>query len=235
MLQVSDLSVSYGAMPALRQVSIHLEAGELISIIGSNGAGKTTLLKTISGLLEPISGSIRFEGERINGRPTYEICKKGIIQVPEGRKIFPRMKVIDNLQMGAYLPRAKELFRQTLQEVFALFPLLEQRKKQMAATLSGGEQQMLAISRALMARPKLIMFDEPSLGLSPKASQGIFQTIGKLNQEGLTVLLISQDVLQSLSLALRAYVLENSRIVMEGKGSDLLQNPKVKEAYLGFL
>ena len=234
MLEVSDLSVSYGAIPALREVSIHLEAGELISIIGSNGAGKTTLLKTISGLLEPISGSIRFEGERINGRPTYEICKKGIIQVPEGRKIFPRMKVIDNLQMGAYLPRAKELFRQSLQEVFALFPLLEQRKKQMAATLSGGEQQMLAISRALMARPKLIMFDEPSLGLSPKASQGIFQTIGKLNQEGLTVLLISQDVLQSLSLALRAYVLENSRIVMEGKGSDLLQNPKVKEAYLGF-
>ena len=234
MLQVSDLSVSYGAMPALRAVSIHLEAGELISIIGSNGAGKTTLLKTISGLLDPVSGSIWFEGERINGRPTYEICKKGIIQVPEGRKIFPRMKVIDNLQMGAYLPRAKELFRQSLQEVFALFPLLEQRKKQMAATLSGGEQQMLAISRALMARPKLIMFDEPSLGLSPKATQEIFQTIGKLNQEGLTVLLISQDVLQSLSLAQRAYVLENSRIVMEGKGSDLLQDPKVKEAYLGF-
>ena len=234
MLQVSDLSVSYGTMPALRRVSIHLEGGELISIIGSNGAGKTTLLKTISGLLDPVSGSIWFEGERINGRPTYEICKKGIIQVPEGRKIFPRMKVIDNLQMGAYLPRAKELFRQSLQEVFALFPLLEQRKKQMAATLSGGEQQMLAISRALMARPKLIMFDEPSLGLSPKATQEIFQTIGKLNQEGLTVLLISQDVLQSLSLAQRAYVLENSRIVMEGKGSDLLQDPKVKEAYLGF-
>jgi len=234
MLRVSDLSVSYGGMPALRQVSFHLEAGELISIIGSNGAGKTTLLKAISGLLEPISGSIWFEGERINGQPTYEICKKGIIQVPEGRKIFPRMKVIDNLQMGAYLPRAKELFRQSLQEVFALFPLLEQRKKQMAATLSGGEQQMLAISRALMARPKLIMFDEPSLGLSPKASQGIFRTIEKLNQEGLTALLISQDVLQTLSLAQRAYVLENSRIVMEGKGSDLLQNPKVKEAYLGF-
>jgi len=143
------------------------------------------------------------------------------------------MKVVGNLEMGAYLPEAKENFRKTLEEVFALFPLLEQRKKQMAVTLSGGEQQMLAIGRALMSRPKLIMFDEPSLGLSPKASQGIFQVIGKLNREGLTVLLISQDVLQSLRLAQRAYVLENSRIVMEGKGSDLLQNPKVKQAYLG--
>jgi branched-chain amino acid transport system ATP-binding protein len=233
MLRVSDLSVSYGAMPALRQVSIHLDAGEWVGIIGSNGAGKTTLLKTISGLLAPVSGSIELEGERIDGRPTDEICKKGIIQVPEGRKIFPRMKVIDNLQMGAYLPAAKEIFRKTLEEVFALFPLLGERKKQMAATLSGGEQQMLAIGRALMSRPRLIMFDEPSLGLSPKASQGIFQTIGKLNRQGLTVLLISQDVLQSLGLAGRAYVLENSRIVMEGKGSDLLQDPKVKETYLG--
>jgi branched-chain amino acid transport system ATP-binding protein len=234
MLQVSDLSVSYGTMPALRQVAIRLDAGQLVGIIGSNGAGKTTLLKTISGLLSPVSGSIEFEGERIDGRPTYAICEKGIIQVPEGRKIFPRMKVIDNLQMGAYLPAAKRNFRKTLEEVFALFPLLEQRRKQMAATLSGGEQQMLAIGRALMSRPRLIMFDEPSLGLSPKASQGIFQIIGKLNRQGLTVLLISQDVLQSLGLAQRAYVLENSRIVMEGKGSDLLQDPKVKEAYLGF-
>jgi branched-chain amino acid transport system ATP-binding protein len=233
MLRVSDLSVSYGAMPALRQVSIHLAPKELVGIIGSNGAGKTTLLKTISGLLAPVSGSIAFGGERIDGRPTYEICARGIIQVPEGRKIFPRMKVIDNLQMGAYLPQAKERFRKSLEEVFGLFPLLAERKKQMAATLSGGEQQMLAIGRALMARPKLIMFDEPSLGLSPKASQGIFQTIGTLNQQGLTVLLISQDVLQSLGLTQRAYVLENSRIVMEGKGADLLLDPRVKEAYLG--
>jgi branched-chain amino acid transport system ATP-binding protein len=233
MLRVSDLSVSYSGAPALREVSIHLDAKELISIIGSNGAGKTTFLKTISGLLTPISGSIWFEEERIDGQPTYEICKKGIIQVPEGRKIFPRMKVIDNLQMGAYLPQAKEHFRKNLEEVFALFPLLAQRKKQMAATLSGGEQQMLAIGRALMALPKLVMFDEPSLGLSPKASQGIFQTIGMLNQQGMTILLISQDVLQALKLAQRAYVLENSRIAMEGKGADLLQDPKVKEAYLG--
>ena len=233
MLRVSDLSVSYGAMPALRQVSIHLAPKEWVGIIGSNGAGKTTLLKTISGLLVPVSGSIAFGGERIDGRPTYEICARGIIQVPEGRKIFPLMKVIDNLQMGAYLPQAKERFRKSLEEVFGLFPLLAERKRQMAATLSGGEQQMLVIGRALMARPKLIMFDEPSLGLSPKASQGIFQIIGKLNRQGLTVLLISQDVLQSLGLAQRAYVLENSRIVMEGKGADLLLDPRIKKAYLG--
>jgi branched-chain amino acid transport system ATP-binding protein len=221
-------------MPALREVSIHLEAKEMVSIIGSNGAGKTTLLKTLSGLLTPLSGSIQFQGERIEGLPAYEICAKGVIQVPEGRKIFPRMKVIDNLQMGAYLPRAKERFHDTLREVFSLFPFLAQRKKQMAATLSGGEQQMLAVGRALMARPQLLMLDEPSLGLSPKASQEIFRTIGTLNQQGLTVLLISQDVRQSLGLAQRAYVLENSRIVMEGKGADLLRDPKVKEAYLGF-
>ena len=233
MLQGSDLSVFYGHLPALRDVSFAVEKGEFVSIIGSNGAGKTTLLKTISGLMKPTSGTVHFEGNRIDGLPTHEICSRGIIQVPEGRKIFPRMKVVGNLEMGAYLPEAKKNFRKTLEEVFALFPLLEQRKKQLAATLSGGEQQMLAIGRALMSRPKLIMFDEPSLGLSPKASQGIFQVIGKLNREGLTILLISQDVLQSLRLAQRAYVLENSRIVMEGKGSDLLQNPKVKQAYLG--
>jgi len=233
MLRVSELNVSYGAMPALRQVSVHLDAGELVSIIGSNGAGKTTLLKAISGLLQPAAGSIHFQGEKIDGLPTYEICKRGIVQVPEGRKIFPRMKVIDNLQMGAYLPQAKGHFRESLQQAFALFPLLAERKKQMAATLSGGEQQMLAIARALMARPRLLMLDEPSLGLSPKASQGIFQAIGALNQEGLALLLISQDVLQILRLARRAYVLENSRIAMEGKGPDLLQDPRVKEAYLG--
>jgi branched-chain amino acid transport system ATP-binding protein len=233
MLQVSDLSVFYGHLPALREVSFVVEKGELVSIIGSNGAGKTTLLKTISGLMKAASGTVRFEGDRIDGLPTYEICSRGIIQVPEGRKIFPRMKVIDNLEMGAYLPEAKRRFHESREQVYALFPLLASRKKQLAATLSGGEQQMLALGRALMSRPKLIMFDEPSLGLSPKASQEIFQIIGKLNQEGLTVLLISQDVLQSLGLAQRAYVLENSRIVMEGKAAELLQDPRVKEAYLG--
>jgi branched-chain amino acid transport system ATP-binding protein len=233
MLLVSDLSVFYGHLPALREVSFVVERGELVSIIGSNGAGKTTLLKTISGLMKAVSGTVRFEGDRIDGLPTYEICSRGIIQVPEGRKVFPRMKVIDNLEMGAYLPEAKKRFHETRERVYALFPLLASRRKQLAATLSGGEQQMLALGRALMSRPKLIMFDEPSLGLSPKASQEIFQTIGRLNQEGLTVLLISQDVLQSLGLAQRAYVLENSRIVMEGKAADLLQDPTVKEAYLG--
>jgi len=233
MLRVSDLSVFYGHLPALRGVSFAVGKGEFVSIIGSNGAGKTTLLKTLSGLMKPTSGMVHFEGNRIDGLPTYEICSRGIIQVPEGRKIFPRMKVIDNLEMGAYLPEAKKRFHETREQVYALFPLLASRRKQLAATLSGGEQQMLALGRALMSRPKLIMFDEPSLGLSPKASQGIFQTLGKLNQDGLTTLLISQDVLQSLGLAQRAYVLENSRIVMEGKAADLLQDPKVKKAYLG--
>ncbi len=234
MLQVSELTVFYGALPALRGVSFRIEKGEFVSIIGSNGAGTTTLLKTISGLLRPASGTVQFEGNRIEGLPTYEICRRGIIQVPEGRKIFPRMKVIDNLEMGAYLPEAKKHFRENLEQVFSLFPLLDSRKKQLAATLSGGEQQMLALGRALMAGPRTLMLDEPSLGLSPKASQAIFQTVEKLNQEkGLTILMISQDVLQSLRLARRAYVLENSRMVMEGKGSDLLKDPKVKESYLG--
>jgi branched-chain amino acid transport system ATP-binding protein len=234
MLQVSDLSVFYGHLPALRGVSFAVEKEEFVSIIGSNGAGKTTLLKTISGLMKPTSGTVHFEGKRIDGLPTYEICGLGIIQVPEGRKIFPRMKVIDNLEMGAYLPEAKSRFRETLEQVYALFPLLASRKKQMAATLSGGEQQMLALGRALMSRPRLLMLDEPSLGLSPKASQGIFETIGKLNKDqGLTILLVSQDVLQSLRLAHRAFVLENTRMVMEGKGSDLLNDPKVKQSYLG--
>ena len=234
MLQVSDLSVFYGHLPALRGVSFTVAKGEFVSIIGSNGAGKTTLLKTISGLMKPTSGTVQFEGKRLDGLPTYEICRRGIIQVPEGRKIFPRMKVIDNLEMGAYLPEAKSRFHETCEQVYALFPLLASRKKQLAATLSGGEQQMLALGRALMSRPRVLMLDEPSLGLAPKASQGIFQTIEKLNQEqGLTILLVSQDVLQSLRLSHRAYVLENTRVVMEGKGTDLLNDPKVKQSYLG--
>jgi len=234
MLQVSDLSVFYGHLPALRGVSFTVAKGELVSIIGSNGAGKTTLLKTISGLMKPTSGTVQFEGKRLDGLPTYEICRRGIIQVPEGRKIFPRMKVIDNLEMGAYLPEAKSRFHETCEQVYALFPLLASRRKQLAATLSGGEQQMLALGRALMSRPRVLMLDEPSLGLAPKASQGIFQTIEKLNQEqGLTILLVSQDVLQSLRLSHRAYVLENTRVVMEGKGTDLLNDPKVKQSYLG--
>jgi branched-chain amino acid transport system ATP-binding protein len=234
MLQVFDLSVFYGHLPALRGVSFTVAKGEFVCIIGSNGAGKTTLLKTISGLMKPTSGTVQFEGKRLDGLPTYEICRRGIIQVPEGRKIFPRMKVIDNLEMGAYLPEAKSRFHETCEQVYALFPLLASRRKQLAATLSGGEQQMLALGRALMSRPRVLMLDEPSLGLAPKASQGIFQTIEKLNKEqGLTILLVSQDVLQSLHLSHRAYVLENTRVVMEGKGTDLLNDPKVKQSYLG--
>ncbi len=234
MLQATDLTVFYGRLPALRRVSFRVEKGELVSIIGSNGAGKTTLLKTISGLMQPASGMVQFEGERIDGLPTHEICRRGIIQVPEGRKIFPRMKVAENLEMGAYLPEAKSRFRETSEEVYALFPLLASRRGQLAATLSGGEQQMLALGRALMSHPRVLMLDEPSLGLSPKVSQSIFETVAGLNRErGLMILLVSQDVLQSLRLAHRAYVLENTRMVMEGKGADLARDPKVKEAYLG--
>ncbi len=233
MLRISDLHVSYSGMPALRAVSLQVGYRDFVSVIGSNGAGKTTLLKAISGLLPLDSGSIYFEEERIDGLPTYEICRRGVVQVPEGRKIFPRMRVIDNLEMGAYLPEAKANFKKSVDEIFALFPFLQERRKQTAGTLSGGEQQMLAIARALMSLPKLLLLDEPSLGLSPKAGQGIFQTIGALGRKGLAILLISQDVLQSLKLAHRAYVLENSRVVMEGSASDLLQDPRVKGAYLG--
>jgi len=233
MLQVSDLCVFYDNLPALRDVSLEVRKGELVSLIGSNGAGKTTLLKAISGLLRPASGSVQFEGERIDGCPTYGICARGIILVPEGRKLFPRMKVADNLEMGAYLPQPRKKSKETSEQVFSLFPILKERRRQLSGTLSGGEQQMLALGRALMSCPKLLMLDEPSLGLSPKVSQEIFKTLETLNKNSLTILLISQDVLQSLTLGQRAYVMENGQIVMEGLGQQLLQDRRVKEAYLG--
>lgn len=233
MLKVSDLQVFYDGLQALREVHIHVTDAECVTVIGSNGAGKTTLLRCISGLVRPRSGSIRLSGEQIQGLPTHEICRRGIIQVPEGRKLFPKLNVLDNLEMGAYLPVAKAHFDESLKRVFALFPVLSERCRQLAGTLSGGEQQMLALGRALMAKPKLLMLDEPSLGLAPKIARGIFGTIRRLNHQGMTILLVSQDVIQGLRIAQRGYVLENGRVVLEGRAEALLDDPDIKKAYLG--
>jgi len=233
MLKVSDLDVFYDGLQALRNIHVEVEEEECVAIIGSNGAGKTTLLRCISGLIRPRSGSIMFFGEPIHFRKTHEICERGILQVPEGRKLFPRLRVIDNLEMGAYLPDARSHFESSLKWVFELFPVLSERRRQLAGTLSGGEQQMLALARTLMARPRLMMLDEPSLGLAPKVAVEIFKTIENLNHQGMTILLVSQEVIQALRLSNRAYVLENGTIVIKGHGSDLLGHPEIKKAYLG--
>jgi branched-chain amino acid transport system ATP-binding protein len=232
MLHTEELNVFYDEIQALIAVSVRVGEGDLLAVIGSNGAGKTTLLRTISGLNRPRSGTIVFEGKRIEEAATDQICRRGVIHVPEGRKLFPQMTVIENLEMGAYLSTTREM-QAPLQEVLGMFPILKTRERQLAGTLSGGEQQMLAVGRALMARPRLLMLDEPSLGLAPKAAAEIYAVLEQLNSKGLTILLVSQDVLQALRIARRAYVIENGRIVMEGAGKDLLGNPKVKEAYLG--
>jgi branched-chain amino acid transport system ATP-binding protein len=233
MLRTESLNVFYDELQALVEVSIEAFAGDLLVIVGSNGAGKTTLLRTISGLLRPRGGKIFFQGEAIEGEPTDRICMRGIVHVPEGRRLFPRMTVRENLEMGAYLQEAKVKAPRTLLEVLQLFPVLGERRRQLAGTLSGGEQQMLAMGRALMAKPRLLMLDEPTLGLSPKFASEIYIILKQLHKDGICLLLVSQDVLQALRIATRAYVIENGRIAMEGKGQALLENPKVKEAYLG--
>ncbi|PKN62116.1 MAG: ABC transporter ATP-binding protein [Deltaproteobacteria bacterium HGW-Deltaproteobacteria-15] len=233
MLRTENLNVFYDELQALIEVSVHVREGDLLVIIGSNGSGKTTLLRTISGLNRPRGGRIFFQGEPIEEEATDRICGRGINHVPEGRKLFPQMTVYENLEMGAYLASERGMPADHLEEVFRTFPVLRRRTKQLAGTLSGGEQQMLAVGRALMAKPRLLMLDEPTLGLAPKAAYEIYSVLVRLNRDGLTILLVSQDVLQALKIANRAYVLENGRISMEGSGSDLLGNPKVKEAYLG--
>jgi branched-chain amino acid transport system ATP-binding protein len=233
MLRTEALNVFYDELQALIDVSVHVYDWEILAVIGSNGAGKTTLLKTISGLIRPRGGRILWQEKPLEQEPTDRICQRGIVQVPEGRRLFPQMTVFENLEMGAYLPEAHEKARDTIQHVYQLFPVLKQRSRQLAGTLSGGEQQMLAIARALMARPKLLMLDEPSLGLSPKAASEIYAVLQHLQLEGMTILLVSQDVLQALKIADRAYAMENGRIVLEGSGIDLLRDPAVKEAYLG--
>jgi branched-chain amino acid transport system ATP-binding protein len=232
-LKVENISVEYAGVSALRNAFLTVNEGEIVTVIGANGSGKTTLLRTISGLLNPSLGRIEFIGERIDGLPPYEICKRGLVQIPEGRQLFPKMKVVHNLEMGAYLPEARRNVAQSLERVYELFPLLRERGGQRAGLLSGGEQQMLAIARALMSRPRLLMLDEPSEGLSPLLTANIFDTLKTLKDQGINILLISQEVEQALELSHRGYVLENGKVTLEGRSEELLNNDKVRESYLG--
>ena len=233
MLTVEQVSVNYGAFSALQDVSLTIPAGKVVSIVGVNGAGKTTLINTISGLIKPVSGTIRFEGNDITPRPGHQIADLGIVQVPEGRKLFPDMTVYENLLLGGFLPRVRAHRQQTIETIFTMFPVLQQRQPQLAKTLSGGEQQMLAIGRALMSKPKVIMFDEPSLGLAPLVVKAIFSAITQLKAAGLTILLVEQNVHQSLHIADYAYVLETGQVVLEGPGHEVAENEHTKRAYLG--
>jgi branched-chain amino acid transport system ATP-binding protein len=233
MLEIKGLNVSYEKVQVLWDLSFNIEAGEVVTLLGSNGAGKSTTVKTIQGLLKPGSGSIRLMNTSIDGLPAYKIVEEGIALVPEGREIFPKMSVLENLILGAYVSRAKEMKEGSLEWVFNLFPKLEERKGQLAGTMSGGEQQMLAIARALMSKPKLLMLDEPSLGLAPVIVLQVFDIIKKLKEEGVTVLLVEQNVHHALEISDRAYIMEKGRIILEGAGSDLLNNHYVREAYLG--
>jgi branched-chain amino acid transport system ATP-binding protein len=233
LLELRGVEVAYGDLPALRGVSVSVEPGETLSVVGANGAGKTTMLRAISGLLRLRAGQILLDGVRLDTLPSHAIVEHGVVQVPEGRKIFPSLTVLENLEMGSYIAAAKARRREGLAQVFALFPRLEERVGQAAGTMSGGEQQMLAIGRALMARPRVLMLDEPSLGLAPIIVKEIFRIIGEISQLGATVLLVEQNTRQALALSRRGYVLENGRVVLEGSGAELLGNEHVKRAYLG--
>ncbi len=234
MLSVRELDLFYGDAQALDDVAIEVREGEIVAIVGANGAGKTSLIRTIAGMQRPSRGAIRFEASDITAQPSHRICELGIGQVAEGRQIFPNMSVIENLEMGAVIKRARPHIRQSLDRAFDLFPRLAERRRQAAGTLSGGEQQMLAIARCLMGRPRLIMFDEPSLGLAPLVVRDVFAVIRRLNQEeGLTIVLVEQNVALSLSAADRGYVLENGSIVMTGPGRALLADDRVRQAYVG--
>jgi branched-chain amino acid transport system ATP-binding protein len=233
MLTVENLEVSYGDVRALDGVSLDVAEGAIVAIVGANGAGKTTLIRTIAGMLRPARGRIRLRDSDIAGLPSHRVCNLGIGQVAEGRQVFPTLTVLENLEMGAMLPRARAEQAQNLDRVFALFPKLAERKAQAAGTLSGGEQQMLAIGRCLMGKPDLVMFDEPSLGLAPAIVQDVLKTIRDLNRDGLTCVLVEQNVAVSLKLASRAYVLENGRVTLSGTGEELLADDRVRQAYLG--
>jgi len=233
LLEIKNINCFYGDVQVIYGVSLHINEGEVISLIGGNGAGKSTMIRTISGLMKPRSGEILFEGQPIQNQRPEKIVEMGIIQVPEGRRLFSLMTVQENLDVGAHNPRAYPHRAETLKEVHRLLPRLEEREKQMAITLSGGEQQMVAIGRGIMAMPKILMMDEPSLGLAPVLIKEIFTTIRKIADQGTTVLLVEQDVQHSLSLSDRGYVMEQGSIVMEGTGKELLDSPKIREAYLG--
>ncbi len=232
MLEVRDLHVYYGEIHALKGASLSVGKGEIVALLGPNGAGKTTTLKTVSGLLTPRGGGVTLDGQSLVGIPSHEIVHKGIAHVPEGRKIFNRLSVADNLEMGAYIRSDGEI-REDMERVFTLFPRLHERRSQVAGTLSGGEQQMLAIGRALMARPRLLLLDEPSMGLAPVLVEQIFETIQDINRQGTTILLVEQNAAMALSIAQRAYVLETGSVVLEGSARDLAENVEIRRAYLG--
>lgn len=233
MLRITDMNVFYGDMKVLEDISLRIDTKQIVSVVGSNGAGKSTLLKTVSGLLKPKSGVVTFFNERIDNIPDYQIVRKGLVRVPEGRDVFPQMTTLENLELGAIIDRAKKQRKNNLQMVFNLFPTLHARKGQKAGTLSGGEQQMLAVARGLMSMPKLLMVDELSLGLGPIIVSVLFETIQNINSDGITILLVEQNIRHSLSISDWGYVLENGKIGLEGKGEELLKNSHIKEAYLG--
>jgi branched-chain amino acid transport system ATP-binding protein len=232
MLEVQDLHVYYGEIHALKGVSFRVGEGEIVALLGNNGAGKTTTLRALSGLLAPRSGDIRLETTSILGAPAHDVVHRGITHVPEGRRIFNRLSVVENLEMGAYT-RADRGIGQDMDRVFAVFPRLKERRDQVAGTLSGGEQQMLAIGRALMAKPRLLLLDEPSMGLAPVLVEQIFETIHTINTQGVTILLVEQNAAMALSIAGRGYVIETGHIVLEGRAAELADNPEVRRAYLG--
>jgi len=232
-LKADNINVQYEDMHVLHEVAMEIDQQKIVTIVGANGAGKTTFLKTIAGILKPASGEIRFLGERIDHLYPHKIVEKGVVRIPEGRKIFPSLSVLENLELGSYLPGPKAKRAESLGKVFFLFPVLKERTKQLAGTLSGGEQQMLAIGRGIMSLPRLLMLDEPSLGLAPVLVREIFRSVREVNQQGTTILLVEQNVFTALDLAHDGYVLENGRIVLKGKSKDLLQNEHIKEAFLG--
>jgi len=232
MLEVSDLHVYYGEIHALKGISFQVGQGEIVTLLGNNGAGKTTTLRTLSGLLAPRGGDVRFEGKSLVGVPPHDVVLRGITHVPEGRRIFNRLSVVENLEMGAYT-RGDSAIAQDMEHVFTIFPRLRERRKQVAGTLSGGEQQMLAIGRALMAKPRLLLLDEPSMGLAPVLVEQIFETVQAINRQGVTILLVEQNAAMALSIAERGYVLETGRLPLEGRARELADNPEVRRAYLG--
>jgi branched-chain amino acid transport system ATP-binding protein len=233
MLEISKLQFAYGDLQVLWGVDLSVQQGEIVTVVGANGAGKSTILRNCSRLVKPLSGSLRFQGEDLAGLQSHEVVARGLVQVPEARRIFPEMTVVENLRMGSYLPPTRKDRQRNMERVFSLFPRLAERKKQLGGTMSGGEQQMLAIGRGLMGNPKLLLLDEPSLGLSPLFVKNIFDIIKQINAQGTTILLVEQNVYQSLHISHRAYVLETGRVVLSGTGAELLENAHVKKAFLG--